>query len=230
MKAIIIFITLILFSSSSFATSATHGMVIFGKEKLYAYHLPMFHKIHNKQMVITFEVPQKIKDQITQLEDLNYLTFVPAPFDLDKFVEAPFELKGDIYSGHFEKDGELVIKDITFKNPKILYLQNLLPKSTDLKTENYQILGTLTDAYALHLIDGGEVIDQIFKLETISKTGDIETIKKYHYLSSWHLLELNTSYSINSHPGRCPSRLCGTPGFVLATFKTEALYFTDEVM
>lgn len=227
MKVLITLLATCLFSLSSFAVDATHGMVLFGKEKVYAYHLPMFHKVHNKQMVLTFDLSKAVKDQIVNLQDTTFLTFVPAPFDLEKFIAAPFDLTGDVYSGHFEQDGVLVISGVTLVNPKIEYVQDLVqPTGTDVQT--YKVFGTKNDTYALHLINGGSAIDQIFKLTTVETTG-FDFAVSYKNLTAT-TLTLGEPYSISTPPGKCPSRNCGTPGQDLATFKVDSLYFTDSVM
>jgi len=230
MKSFVLFTILALSTLQAKAMDATHGMVIFGKEKIYAYHLPMFHKVHNKQIVFTFDIPNDVKATILKAEGTNYLTFVPAPFDLDKFIAAPFNLTGDLYEGHFEKNGTVILAGITLINPKIIYL-NELNKKLVTHIENYKLLGTPTDTYALHIINGGEAIDQIFKLVPTFGTPDIiQNSISNNFLSNKKLLDLNSEYSISSLPGRCPSRLCGTPAETIATFKTESLYFEDEVM
>jgi hypothetical protein len=219
----------LLISHNGNAAVAVHGMVIFGKENLYAYHLPMFHKVHNKQMAISFDVSADVKKQITEAEDSKYLTFVPAPFDLDKFIAQPFELKGDVYSGHFEKDGIVILHDVLIKNPKIVFLQELKTADPENKTMDYALVGTVNDIYAIHVINGSQALDQIYKLTTINAS-DFETAKNYHYLQSYQSLNLQDEYSVTTPPGHCPSRLCGQPGYELASFKVESLYFEDSVM
>ncbi|MDD4972861.1 MAG: hypothetical protein PHY93_00840 [Bacteriovorax sp.] len=229
MKVIFTFLVLAFTSFQIMAIDATHGMVIFGKDTLYAYHLPMFHKIHNKQMIFAFDVPLDIKAQISKFQDTQYLTFVPAPFDLDKFIAQPFELKGNLYSGHFEKNGVIVLEGITLANPKIIYL-NQISKGVD-NNEEYKLFGSKTDAYALHLINGSTAIDQIFKLvPTVGSDASIDYVINSKSLFNFSLLELNFEYTIFSIAEHCPSRLCGGPRQKLATFKTESLYFEDQVM
>lgn len=227
MKVLITLLTTCLFSLSSFAVDATHGMVLFGKEKVYAYHLPMFHKVHNKQMVLTFDLSKAAKDQIMNLQDTTFLTFVPAPFDLDKFIAAPFDLTGDVYSGHFEQDGVVVMSGVTLVNPKIEYLKELVQPSGTVG-ETYKIFGTKNDTYALHLINGGMAIDLIFKLTTL-EAYDFDYAIGYKNLIV-NELKPGDVYTISTPPGKCPSRNCGTPGQDLATFKIESTYFTDSIM
>lgn len=227
MKVLITLLATCLFSLSAMAVDATHGMVLFGKEKVYAYHLPMFHGVHNKQMVLTFDLSKAVKDQIVNLQDTAFLTFVPAPFDLEKFIAAPFDLTGDIYSGHFEQDGVLIMSGVTLVNPKIEYVEDLIqPNGSTI--ESYKVCGTKNDTYALHLIDGGKAIDQIFKLTTL-ETDNFDYAISYKNLNV-SALNIGESYSISTPPGKCPSRNCGNPGQDLATFKVDSLYFLDSVM
>lgn len=227
MKVLITLLATCLFSLSSFAVDATHGMVLFGKEKVYAYHLPMFHKVHNKQMVLTFELSKAVKDQIVNLQDTTFLTFVPAPFDLEKFIAAPFDLTGDVYAGHFEQDGVLVMSGVTLVNPKIEYLKDLV-QSNGSQIETYKVFGTKNDTYALHLINGGMANDQIFKLTTLD-TNNFDYAIAYKNLET-SVLKLGNVYTISTPPGKCPSRNCGDPGNDLATFKVESKYFSDTIM
>ncbi|MBC7712404.1 MAG: hypothetical protein H7177_03645 [Rhizobacter sp.] len=234
MKVLLSLITACLFSMNVYAMNATHGMVIFGKEKLFASHMPMYHAPHDKQVVFTFEVEQSVKDQIISNQDKTYLTFVPAPFDLNKFVATPFEITGDLYQGHFEKDGVLFLSGVTLKNPKIEFLNENLKVLSGQKTySSYKIFGTKNDTYALFFNDGhGLNVDEIFKLTTVSIT-DFDFVTKYHYIFSAEVtasLIIGNDYSISTPPGRCPSRLCGEPGYELAQFKVDALYFNDSLM
>ncbi len=227
MKVIITLLATCLFSLNSFAVDAIHGMVLFGKEKVYAYHLPMFHGIHNKQMVLTFELSKAVKDQIVNLQDAQVVTFVPAPFDLEKFITTPFDLTGDVYSGHFEQDGVLVMSGVTLVNPKIEYLKDLI-QPTGTTGETYKVFGTKNDSYALHLINGGKALDQIFKLTTLDAY-DFDYAIAYKNLTASEL-HLGNVYTISTPPGKCPSRNCGNPGQDLATFKVESKYFSDTIM
>jgi len=230
MKVLITLLATCPFSLNSNALDATHGMVLFGKEKLYASHLPMFHAPHDKQVVFTFEVGQAIKDQIVLNQDTQYLTFVPAPFDLNKFVAAPFAITGDIYLGHFEKDGVLLLSGVTLKNPKIEFLKENLHLAGRQTIQSFKIFGTKNDAYALY-VNQGLASDNLFKLTTI-EANDFDNVTKNYNLHSGYdsSLIIGNFYSINTPPGKCPSRNCGSPGMTLATFKVDSFYFSDSVM
>ncbi|MBC7428464.1 MAG: hypothetical protein H7336_07630 [Bacteriovorax sp.] len=161
MKALVTFLIFCLISLNSYAAVATHGMVLFGHQKLLAYHLPMFHKVHAHQVVFEFTVPEEVRAKIIAAYGVdNFLTFVPDPFDLEKFLVAPHPLKGDIYSGHFEKDGVVIMNDVTLETPKIIYQGGLIKENGN-STENYILAGTPFDLFLIHLLDGGKQQDQI---------------------------------------------------------------------
>lgn len=174
---VLTFLFLSLFSFASYAVDATHGMVLFGQEKLMAYHLPMFHKVHAFQVIFEYEVPAELKQKLVDAGQGTYLTFVPAPFDLEKFIANPHPIKGDVYSGHFEKDGVLIFSDVTLENPKMIYQAAIIkPKPRGTGIEDYKLIGTAIDAYAVHLLNGGQKMDQIFKLKIAPE--QIEMAKK----------------------------------------------------
>ena len=231
MKVLMTLLATCLFSLSANALDVTHGIVLFGKEKLYASHLPMFHAPHDKQVVFTYEVDQTIKEQIVLNQDNQYLTFVPAPFDLNKFVAAPFAITGDIYLGHFEKEGVLLLSGVTLKNPKIEFLKENLHLAGRQTLPSFKIFGTKNDTYALYVNDG-MASDHVYKLTTLYIDNFDYVVEKYKLNGHEHgsILTIGKSYSINTPPGKCPSRLCGDPGMTLAIFHVDSLYFSDSVM
>ncbi len=164
MKAFITFLAISLFTLNAYAVNATHGMVLFGKEKLMGYHLPMTHGVHAYQVIFEYEVPEDMKEKILAAGEDDYLTFVPEPFDLVKFIASPHAITGDIYKGHFEQEGVLLFSNVTLNNPKLQYAVNIkkpLPQGNDFNS--YKLAGTATDLYLIHLLDGGSKVDQIFK-------------------------------------------------------------------
>jgi hypothetical protein len=218
LKALFIFISLTVFSLNAQATLGTHGMVLFGQEKLMAYHLPMFHKIHAYQVIFEYALPNLEKEQIlTLLKNQTLLTFVPHPFDLEKFMLNPHPLKGDLYNGHFEKDGVIAISGITLENPKITY-KAAITKNNGKAKETYKLVGTPIDLYLVHLLDGGTHVDQIVKIN-INPAQENSIYNAYRVINENLTFEtsglalLNQKYQMN----------------MLDFFSTQEL-FTDSVM
>ncbi len=246
MKALITFLALSLFTFNTYAMNATHGMVLFGKEKLMAYHLPMFHKVHAYQVIFEYEVSADLKEKIMAAGKDTYLTFVPAPFDLEKFIANPHPIKGDIYSGHFEKDGVVIYSDVTLENPKMIYQAGIIkpmPRGTGIN--NYKLVGTPGDLYAVHLLDGGTQMDQIFKGEvnlesalqvklTQKAINENYLISSYNYelLKEGDLGTIPFDSAIDMKDPNCYPRVLRSCHIYYHELQVKLpnLYFTDSVM
>ncbi len=230
MKVLLTFLALSLFSANTYAAKATHGMVLFGKEHLMAYHLPMFHKIHAKQVVFSYTLPQLLKDQLLSYQDA-LLTFVPEPFDLDAFLAAPHPLKGDVYLGHFEKDGELVMSGVTLENVYVQYNKPL--KKPEGLENHYVFFGTQTDLYQVHLIDGGLPVDHILKASTTAKPWEFEHLIGWFSKpksSSPELINEGETWTVTiSYETHCRLHDCPTITKKLEV-TSERTYFKDDVM
>lgn len=228
MKVFLTFFSLLLFSLNTYAAKGTHGMVLFGKEQLMAYHLPMFHKMHAKQVVIHYTLPLELKEKIQSYEGNHLLTFVPEPFDLDLFLAEPHPLKGDVYLGHFEKDGEVIMTGVTLENTNVLYQQDLI-KPQGL-VNYYAFFGTPSDLYQVHLLDGGLPVDHIIKASVETST----PLNSYLFYgiktSSPDLLNENDVSTVEiKYQGHCRLRVCPTITKKI-NVTSEKTYFKDDVM
>ncbi len=72
---------------------STHGMLIFGKEQIYASHLPLFHTPHNYQIIIELQLDNLskekfLKDQLQHPEFTTY-TIEPERFVLPEMIKNP---------------------------------------------------------------------------------------------------------------------------------------------
>jgi len=81
--------------------SPVHGMLIFGKNKIYASHLPMFHAPHHYQIILELELDkgdaQKfIADQQQHPESATY-TIEPEKFILPNEVAQSGSFKTNLY-------------------------------------------------------------------------------------------------------------------------------------
>jgi hypothetical protein len=240
MKVYLNLILLSLLASSAYAIEATHGMVLFGQQKLMAYHLPMFHKIHAKQIVLEFATTPELKAELSERQQNGeLLTFVPVPFDLDKFLASPHALKGDIYLGHFEKDGVVIHESITM-NVKEILMNEKLTKNNGSGLNNYRLVGTDVDSYAIHMLDGGTHQDQIFKvfadsnLPLLKKFIDSNQLitKTNGLFSKGERVMLTMDYQIDRSDPKCyplVTRACQlSPIAFEAILKDEV--FSDSVM
>lgn len=232
MKVIIATFMLTLISFNAWAAEATHGMVLFGTEELMAYHLPMFHKVHAKQVVLQYSLPDELKTKLLSHQSQDFLTFVPARFDLEKFLKKPFPLKGDVYLGHFEKDGQLVMSDVTLENVVVLYAGYI--SLGEAPGETYQLFGTPTDLYSVHLLKKGIAKDHILKMNITS--GDSITksdIDHGIYLESQNGLFADGSQIdlfLLIKLGMCTRVSCQPDTYKFLKLTIEKTIFSDDVM
>ncbi|AUN97177.1 hypothetical protein C0V70_03440 [Bacteriovorax stolpii] len=234
MKVLISFLFLCLLSFHTYAVEATHGMVLFGQEKLMAYHLPMYHKIHNKQVVLEYSLSAELKTKLlSHMTEGQFLTFVPAPFDLEAFLLKPHALVGDVYAGHFEKEGVVVMENVTLDNVKVLYQRTLIKPNA--QANHYLLFGTPSDLYEVHLLNGGLQVDHILKASV--NASDLATVNLTNYamntyspVISEELLNDKEESSIELfYEVPCRRRHCDTVTKKLKV-TAEKTYFKDDVM
>lgn len=232
MKVIMTSLVLAIISFNTWALEATHGMVLFGSEKLMAYHLPMFHKVHAKQVVLQYTLPDEIKMKLLENQSQDFLTFVPARFDLEKFLEKPFPLKGDVYKGHFEKDGELVMSDVVMENIVVLYKGNI--SQGNAQNETYRLFGTPTDLYSVHLLKDGIPKDHIVKMNSLPMDSITQSnIDHGLYPESQNGLFLEGSQFelvIMVKFGMCTRVSCESHEYKKLVLINEKTIFSDDIM
>lgn len=99
---------LLLGSLQSYADSpSVHGMLIFGQQKTYLSHLPMFHSPHDYQAIFEVNLSDEAKtlyreDQKSHPEETVY-TWVPERFDLSTWPRSRRPILATLYRGHFER-------------------------------------------------------------------------------------------------------------------------------
>ena len=147
---------------------AVHGMVIFGNEKIYAYHLPMFHAPHNFQVVFELKLDAQTlatfkRDQQLNTEHATY-TLEPEKFVLPEMIKNPRPFKANIYRGHFERGGAEIISDVTVDISDILYFSPLNSETEHGETLQYIIIGNAKEQYAMHVLTNKPDFDQLIQI------------------------------------------------------------------
>lgn len=153
MKALIISLFFIMFSSYSVAESApeelppldpayvgVHGMVLMNKAStIFAYHLPLYHKPHDVQLLYKLDV--KNVALVHLVRDNDMVTIKPKPFNLQRLMRGEkVALEADIYIGHFERDGMLVYENMTLNFAKQLYMRKLDDVSPSSNNQEYDVV------------------------------------------------------------------------------------------
>jgi hypothetical protein len=158
--------------------ASTHGMLIFGTDKIYASHLPMFRTPHNYQIIIELTLDKAAKqkfitDQKLHPEFTTY-TIEPEKFVLPDMINAKGSFKANLYRGHFERGGIKIADSINIKITNIVYFKKFDANAAKQSEANFLVFGTGKEQFAIHQISNKPDFEQILQVKTnISK---LETV------------------------------------------------------
>lgn len=142
----------------------THGMLIFGGEATYASHLPMWHPPHDAQILL--ELTSDMPGCQPRSADGVY-TLQPEPFDLDRLAPdaaQPLEsFRAKLYQGHFERGGQLVMPDCSFRIARVLHFAWLDPAHSDGPPDEYLVFGRGNERFLVRPIGGSPDRDHILR-------------------------------------------------------------------
>lgn len=162
--------------------AAVHGMLLFGENRLYFSHLPMFHSPHNYQVILEVELsrngpdPKSIYLKDKEMTRSKVYTFVPRPFVLPEVVQRQSPITGDIYRGHFERDGELIAWNVTAKISRVIHFRKFKPGTLGPMQLEYLLFGAVPELFMAHLIWSPPDFDQILSVTTTSTLPREETL------------------------------------------------------
>lgn len=143
---------------------AVHGMLVFGKEKIYLSHLPMFHHPHDYQIILEASFPEQVKGIYKRSKDFtpNLIhTLVPEPFGLKNL---PSAFKADLYLGHFERGGRPIATKVQVKVEKVLFYKKFDPFGTKPERGAYLLLGNAKEQFLIHEIFSAPDFDQVLEV------------------------------------------------------------------
>jgi hypothetical protein len=155
--------------------SAVHGMVVFGEQGQFLYHLPMWSSPHAWHMVLEVALDRSGQAlyQGARVEGGEGLvTFYPRMFPLSA-VAPGFTVEGELYRGHFESGGtELPSpahpETVTVTIKRIVTLAPLRPDAPARTGASYRIFGAANEWYATHVPVREPDYDQVIRLEPVA--------------------------------------------------------------
>lgn len=131
----------------------SHGMVLVTDGiDLFASHLPLYRAPHDFQLVYIVESKYKSKvikqllsarQSYTSFDAGNIVTLLPAHFDLNELINGQsFDIKAQIYLGHFERGGKEWLLDNKFSFVRQVYKRPLTNLQVDesLSFSTWQII------------------------------------------------------------------------------------------
>ncbi len=179
MKKILLLSALIFVLLSTFANAqhdhdadkpAVHGMLIFGKEKIYASHLPLFRSPHNYQIILELELDKTSKQKFVadQKQNLDVATYSlePEKFVLSEMLVNPQPFKINLYRGHFERGGTQILKGITVTVKQIIFNEKFAPEKARLTVNNFILFGSVNEKFIAHQITAKPDFEQIIQVKS----------------------------------------------------------------
>lgn len=171
-------------SSQLIDRMGTHGMLLFSDGNvLYASHLPMFHRPHDKQVIFSFHLKNK-KTESALIKSLthntNYWTLAPQPFDLNLLGidsnRGVMSFQADLYSDHFERGGTLQYTKQTVFVRKLIINRRLEAKTPSLVQFIRVTPKNAKRHFYAQLIEGQPGVDRIFAID--NRGNDEGTLKE----------------------------------------------------
>lgn len=151
--------------------TGVHGMVVFGDQGRYLYHLPMWHGLHAWQIVLEARLDEEGRRlyDAARAAGSPLVTFEPRPFALASLAPG-FPMEGTLYQGHFEQGGTPLpsaeaAARVTFTVERLHRVQALDPMGPARPTAEYWLLGGGDAWFGIHVASRAPDFDQLLRLE-----------------------------------------------------------------
>ena len=156
---------------ASATVKASHGSIVFGKAKIYLYHLPMWVNPHAWHLIFEVELDQQGLKlyQADQAAGGTLQSINPEPFALAQ-LKPGFAIHGVLFHGHFEQGGTALPSNsnpatVTVKVKRIITVKALDPQRSPWSSSVYRVFGSGTEYFAAHLPSGQPDFDQLLAIE-----------------------------------------------------------------
>lgn len=149
------------------AYEGVHGMALMQKgSTVFASHMPLYHKPHDYQILYKLEV--KDVNLLQVIRDNALVTVKPEPFNLEHLIRGnEFQVKADVYIGHFEREGMKVYEGITLVFDKQLFVRQLTDLQESGRVQEYSSVAynTKNDRLYIHHIQKAPSFDHIIHID-----------------------------------------------------------------
>lgn len=171
------------FQASAGDPPSVHGMLLFGSNKIYISHLPMFHRPHDYQVIAEVELGAAARATYLAAHKADphspLYTLVPERFVLPDVISGAKSFKATVFKGHFERGGEPIAEASEVKITKVVHFRKFQPGAQHPTQLEYLVFGSWGEAYAAHLVTAAPDFDQVLsvspknlpQLEELDKSG-----------------------------------------------------------
>lgn len=147
---------------------ATHGMLVFGTEAVYASHLPMFHAPHHYQLVVELTLSDSARAAYAASRRAfpaeAVYTLEPERFVLPDMVGHPRPFRATLYRGHFERGGVPVAGAQQVSIRRVLLFRPLDAAQAPAAQAPGLLVGNGREQFLLHRIEGRPDFDQVLRV------------------------------------------------------------------
>jgi len=159
---------------------SVHGMLIFGTDKIYASHLPLFHAPHNYQIILELELDKTAKEKFItdQLQHPEFTTYTIEPelFILPDKIKGKGSFKANLYRGHFERGGTKIADSIEINITTVIYFKKFNETEARLTNSAYLLFGNSKEQFAVHQISNKPDFEQIIQVKTELGKNNCDTV------------------------------------------------------
>ncbi len=154
-------------------TPAVHGMLLFGTKNIWLSHLPMFHKPHDYQVIMSVTLKKNGDDlHATYLADREqskalYYSFVPKRFSMTHLVNGTLtSIEGTLVRGHFERGGITIETGVTAQIKTMPVAVQFQVDAVKPDKASYYVIGNSDETWLAHkIVAKPEEFDQIIGAE-----------------------------------------------------------------
>ncbi len=151
-------------SSSDFGRGShvgVHGMVLFGSDRLYLSHIPLYTAPHNIQVVVEVKIASGVPADQQQFGTRN-VTVKPSAFSLHDLAHGVLtNVTGTIYFGNFESGGTPAFRNVKFEVTRVIFERAMSTSTPANPSLDYIAIGTPAQPYLVHVIDAPPSFDHI---------------------------------------------------------------------
>ena len=196
---------------------AVHGMVLFGSQRIYLSHIPLFSSPHNIQVVVEVAIASGVPAAQQQFGNKLFTVRPNSAFSLHDLAHGFLPgITGTIYLGNFESGGTPAHRNVKFDVMRVIFQRAMSASTPRSPSLDYLAVGTPSQAFLVHIIDAPPSFDQIVSV-------DLDT-------NSWldaPSLELGTLVKIPGRPNAVASRLAANA--VVDAVKLQTSSFAADV-
>ena len=155
------------------ATMGLHGMLLFGGDRHYLSHLPMFESPHNFQVILDVELDDAVGEALGQgLHTFEPELFPIAELDPRQGGSTRSSIEGTIYRGHFERGGQPIARGAVARIRTVVYFDELDVEAVHGTDQDltYLCFGGPGQIHLAHLVTASPDFDQVLTARLVPGT------------------------------------------------------------